>query len=107
MTKTDYKGTYTIYPKQLSNGEESLYIAEIRSSTKGCSYGTQMLQEIFEYANKKNMSICLHANSEYFEEDGLTQQDLEDWYFRNGFNLYPDLDPDNSTNFFYKDSNII
>ena len=104
MVKSDYKGTYTIYPKQLSNGEESLYIAEIYSNKKGCGYGRQMLEEIIDYANEQNLSICLHANCHYFnDEEGLEQKDLEDWYFRNGFNLCPELDPDGSTNFFYKD----
>ena len=103
MTKTSYKGTYTVYPKQLSNGEKSLYIAEIISNKSGCGYGSQMLQEILDYANTKNLSVCLHANADFLETKGLNQTELENWYYRNGFNLCPELDPDGSSNFFYKE----
>lgn len=104
MTKTSYKGTYTIYPKQLSNGEKSLYIAEIYANKKGCGYGRQLLEEIIKYAERNKMSVCLHANADYYNDlKGLNQIELEEWYFRNGFNLCPELDPDNSTNFFFKE----
>ena len=104
MTKSSYKGTYTVYPKQLSNGEKSLYIAEIYANKKGCGYGRQLLEDIFKYAKRNKLSICLHANADFYSDsNGLNQIELEDWYFRNGFNLCPDLDPDSSTNFFYKD----
>lgn len=103
MTKTDYKGTYTIYPITLLNNERSLYIAEIRAKEKGCGYGSIMLEEIIEYADRYSLSVCLHANSNYFEDKGLCQEDLENWYFRRGFNLVLDLDPNNGSNFFYRE----
>ena len=104
MTKTSYKGGYTLFPKVLSNGEKCLYIAEIYSNKKGFGYGRDLLNEIIDYANVKKLSLCLHANFFYMNSrDGLNQQELEDWYFRNGFNLCPELDPDGSTNFFYRE----
>jgi len=101
MTKTSYKGTYTIYPITLTNNEKSLYISEIRAKIKGCGYGNKLLDEIIEYATKRKMSICLHANANYFDEYGLNQYSLEDWYIRRGFEHRYDLDPTNSSNFYY------
>ena len=102
MTKTDYRGTFTIYPITLSNGEKSLYIEEIISEEKGMGYGSSMLQEILDYAEERGLSVCLHANANYFDEEGLDQEQLEEWYIRYGFEPVYYLDSNNGTNFFYK-----
>lgn len=103
MEKEDYRGIYSIYYITLSNNEKSLYIAEIKASKYGCGYGSSMLKEILEKADKEHISTCLHANCGIYEDGGLNQEELENWYFRNGFNLCYDLDPSIGYNFFYRD----
>lgn len=103
MEKEDYRGIYRVYHITLSNNERSLYIAEIKASKYGYGYGSSMLQEILELAKKENISVCLHANCGVYEEGGLNQEQLENWYFRNGFNLCHNLDPFYGLNFFYRD----
>ena len=105
MSISDYRGYYILTYIFLLNGEKSLYISELHANNKGCGYGNSLLKEILERADEEHISVCLHANSSVFDdEDGLSQQDLEDWYFRNGFNRVYDLCP-NSTNFFYREAN--
>lgn len=102
MENSDYRGFYKLSYITLLNNEKSLYINEIKASKIGYGYGSSMLREILEKAGKEDISVCLHANSSLYEV-GLDQHNLENWYFRNGFNLNLDLDPLNGTNFFYKD----
>lgn len=103
MEKEDYRGVYRTYHITLSNHERSLYIAEIKASKCGYGYGSSMLREILEQANKEHISVCLHANCGVYENGGLNQRQLEEWYFRNGFNLCHNLDPFYGLNFFYRD----
>lgn len=102
MKNKDYRGFYRVWYITLLNNEKSLYIAEIRASKLGCGYGSSMLNEILDQVDKEHISVCLHANSSLYEK-GLNQHDLEDWYFRHGFNHNLDLDPLRGTNFFYRE----
>lgn len=103
MENSDYRGIYRVYPITLLNNEKSLYIAEIKASKYGYGYGSSLLKEILEKADKDHCSVCLHANCGIYEEGGLNQEELENWYFRNGFNLCLDLDPLFGINFFYRE----
>lgn len=103
MKNHDYRGFYRYSYITLLNGEKSLYIEEISADKYGYGYGSSMLQEILNIAEENNVSCCLNANCDIYEEKGLTQEELEEWYFRYGFNPALDLDPFNSTNFFYRD----
>lgn len=103
MENKDYRGIYRIYYITLANKEKSLYIAEIKANKYGCGYGSSMLNEILERAEKEHISVCLHANCGIYEDIGLNQHYLEEWYFRRGFNLCNYLDPSHGYNFFYKD----
>lgn len=103
MENEDYRGYYRLSYIILTNNQKSLYIAEIKAKEFGLGYGSDMLREILEKAEEERLPVCLHANCNVFEEQGLNQEELEDWYFRNGFNLCPDLDPSIGYNFFYRD----
>ena len=97
----DYRGFISFSYITLLNNEKSLYIHELYADKKGCGYGNSLLQEILNRADDEHISVCLHAN---VFADGLNQNELEDWYFRNGFNKVYDLYPRSSTNFFYREA---
>lgn len=106
-TNLDYRGFYSVTPITLLNNEESLYINEIKASSFGLGYGTSMLNEILDIADSRGLSVCLNANCTIYEESGLNQEQLQEWYFRHGFNPVLELDPFNSTNFFYREAKQI
>jgi hypothetical protein len=75
--------------EELSDGEESLYISEIWSDIKGKGYATKLLNKLKKYSDKTGVPLCLRASTSnnIQTSGGLNQQELVDWYIKNGFKI--------------------
>lgn len=79
--------TAKIGADQLKDGRDVIHIADIANGQKGNGNASQLLDEIIKVANKENMPITLVPLQE--DKNGLTTQQLIDWYGRKGFKEIP------------------
>ena len=75
--------------EQLSDGEVSIYISEIWSDIKGEGYATKLLNKLKKFSNKSGVPLSLRASvsNNIQTSGGLNQQELVDWYIKNGFKI--------------------
>jgi len=75
--------------EQLSDGEVSIYISEIWSDIKGKGYATKLLNKLKKYSDKIGVPLSLRASisNNIKTSGGLNQQELVDWYIKNGFRV--------------------
>jgi GNAT superfamily N-acetyltransferase len=75
--------------EQLSDGEVSINISEIWSDIKGKGYATKLLNKLKKYSDKTGVPLSLRASisNNIQTSGGLNQQELVDWYIRNGFEI--------------------
>jgi hypothetical protein len=75
--------------EQLSDGEVSIYISRIWSDIKGKGYATKLLNKIKKYSDKTDVPLSLMASAvnNIKTSGGLNQQELVDWYIKNGFRV--------------------
>jgi hypothetical protein len=78
--------------EQLSDGEVSIYISEIWSDTKGKGYSTNLLNKLKNYSDKTGVPLSLRASvlNNIQTSGGLNQQQLVNWYIKNGFTISED-----------------
>ena len=75
--------------EQLPDGEVSIYISEIWSDIKGKGYATKLLNKLKKYSDKTGVPLSLRASisNNIQTSGGLNQQELVDWYIKNGFKI--------------------
>jgi len=75
--------------EQLSDGEVSINISEIWSDIKGKGYATKLLNKLKKYSDKTGVPLSLRASisNNIQTSGGLNQQELVDWYIKNGFKI--------------------
>jgi hypothetical protein len=75
--------------EQLSDGEVSIYISEIWSGIKGKGYATKLLNKLKKFSDKTGVPLSLRASisNNIQTSGGLNQQELVDWYIKNGFRI--------------------
>ena len=73
----------------LSDGEVSIYISEIWSDIKGKGYATKLLNKLKKFSDKTGVPLSLRASisNNIQTSGGLNQQELVDWYIKNGFRI--------------------
>lgn len=74
---------------QLSDGEVSIYISAIWSDIKGKGYATKLLNKLKKFSKKTGIPLSLRASisNNIQTSGGLNQQELVDWYIKNGFRI--------------------
>jgi len=81
--------------EQLSDGEEALFINDIliKPEMQNLGYGSKILQDAIQYANRNQMPIALRASSggHYGTKSNLDQKQLITFYKKFGFELRSDL----------------
>jgi len=75
--------------EQLSDGEVSIYISEIWSDIKDKGYSTNLLNKLKNYSDKTGVPLSLRASvsNNIQTTGGLNQQQLVNWYIKNGFTI--------------------
>lgn len=75
--------------EQLSDGEVSIHISEIWSDIKNKGYATKLLNKLKKFSDKTGVPLSLRASisNNIQTSGGLNQQELVDWYIKNGFRV--------------------
>ena len=76
----------------LIDGTPSIYIDEIWNEDKGNGNAKKLLNQIKYFADEYETPITLRASviNNIKTENGLNQQDLIQWYIKNGFRIAED-----------------
>ena len=88
-----------LYNEQLLDGDNSIYISEISSDVKGQGKATELLRKLQSFADNNGTILSLRASVEnnIQTEGGLNQEQLVNWYNKNGFSIeegYNNFDSD-------------